>query len=453
MHADIARDSFTPEPYRRLVWLQGRVLLESDLNLQTTTLLRSMQQMMRDIVGPFGGPDDACGFRIDQVGGVQELAKNKDPEGLRLSNFILQPPNPKVPKKTEWRVWPGRYYVQGLEVSTDSPRVLPTEVERWDEQIRDGGVIVYLDAWEHYVSPQAEPRLLDAALRGIDTTGRTRIVWRVRVAAVDWATRDEVYTNWDAWVAKNLATSAPAPRLMAASKPDDADAEAGLGPTEPSYTGENRLYRVEVHQVSGGPETNGLPAKLKWSRDNGSVLYRIMDVDERRITLESLGADTQLALQRGDWVELIKDGRAAPPDAAGPLYQVEAEPDADSNSITLKDSTLSPNDFIREVSLLRRWDDGASNDRHDGLIPMTDPESSFKLEHGLELKFDKTGTFRAGDYWLIPARTGIGLDSNAVGADGVPAAGGRHYYAPLALIEKTNKTLIDLRKRIKPLAT
>ncbi len=72
-----------------------------------------------------------------------------------------------------------------------------------------------------------------------------------------------------------------------------------------------------------------------------------------------------------------------------------------------------------------------------------------KLEDGVEIWFAATGTYRAGDYWLIPARTATGdvewphelaadgkpkvdADGNAVAA-ACPPHGPYHYYAPLLL--------------------
>jgi hypothetical protein len=71
-----------------------------------------------------------------------------------------------------------------------------------------------------------------------------------------------------------------------------------------------------------------------------------------------------------------------------------------------------------------------------------------ELEDGIEVKFE-SGSYKTGDYWLIPART-ITKDiewsrTNGV-PDALPADGIEHYYAPLSLIQ------FDDNKTIKPIA-
>jgi hypothetical protein len=70
------------------------------------------------------------------------------------------------------------------------------------------------------------------------------------------------------------------------------------------------------------------------------------------------------------------------------------------------------------------------------------------------------GTYRAGDYWLIPARTATG-DVEWPGPpedpEAVPPHGVEHRYAPLALrlVNAAGAAggLRDLRKEFKPLGT
>ena len=62
---DIARDSFNPlKNFSRVLKQQGRVELESDWNEQAAISLRCMRLMMNDLIGPYGGPNHDCGFRV-----------------------------------------------------------------------------------------------------------------------------------------------------------------------------------------------------------------------------------------------------------------------------------------------------------------------------------------------------------------------------------------------------
>ena len=48
----------------------------------------------------------------------------------------------------------------------------------------------------------------------------------------------------------------------------------------------------------------------KWSRDNGSVVFRLEKIDAnhpRKVTVSTLGPDTNLGLSVGDWVEILDD--------------------------------------------------------------------------------------------------------------------------------------------------
>jgi hypothetical protein len=72
------------------------------------------------------------------------------------------------------------------------------------------------------------------------------------------------------------------------------------------------------------------------------------------------------------------------------------------------------------------------------------------IEDGIEIKFEPAGHgaahhYRAGDYWLIPARVATGdVDWPRQGSHPalLPPSGVEHHYAPLAIVEsKLDKTL------------
>ena len=67
---------------------------------------------------------------------------------------------------------------------------------------------------------------------------------------------------------------------------------------------DNQLYRVEVHAV----DQDGRPA-IKWSRDNGSVVFPILNLeqgDTLLLTIDQLAQDPA-RLQLDDWVEYVDD--------------------------------------------------------------------------------------------------------------------------------------------------
>ncbi|MEK8172942.1 DUF6519 domain-containing protein [Streptomyces sp. M19] len=100
----------------------------------------------------------------------------------------------------------------------------------------------------------------------------------------------------------------PAARLAArAERPEHADDDPCLAGPDARYRGpENQLYRVEVHE--GGTAQD---ATFKWSRENGSVLLPVDELDGTWAELGSLGGDDKLGLNVGDWVEFTDAAYAA----------------------------------------------------------------------------------------------------------------------------------------------
>ena len=65
MKGDFSRDTFDPaKHFTRVLMQQGRVLLDSDWNEQTSLLLHYLRTLAADIIGPHGGPVVGCGFHI-----------------------------------------------------------------------------------------------------------------------------------------------------------------------------------------------------------------------------------------------------------------------------------------------------------------------------------------------------------------------------------------------------
>ena len=92
MKADLTRDTFHPiKHYARVVMQQGRVQLDADWNEQASILLRYLQALAADLIGPAGGPQDNYGFEVKQI------------------------PN----STTDFQIGFGRYYVDGLLVENE----------------------------------------------------------------------------------------------------------------------------------------------------------------------------------------------------------------------------------------------------------------------------------------------------------------------------------------------
>jgi hypothetical protein len=71
MKGDFSRLRFgNPTEHPQILMQQGRVLLDSDWNAQTTALARAMAQFQRDLIGPAGGPVGDLGFAITGAAGL-----------------------------------------------------------------------------------------------------------------------------------------------------------------------------------------------------------------------------------------------------------------------------------------------------------------------------------------------------------------------------------------------
>jgi hypothetical protein len=469
MHADLSRSTFRPERhYSAVVAQQGRVQLDADLNEQTAIQLHQARSLAADLIGPHGGPRDAAGFRIEYVGGKHEI-----------DTLVVHG---------------GRYYVDGILCDADRPAAgvpvtdedseesapePPAQWTYWDQPdaFRDPEkpgdrlpspaqtpFLVYLNVWERSVSAAEDPALREVALGAAmpDTAARVKVVWQVLALSLTELEIEEsdpskevVRAAFTRWAQRR---SAPAARLAARSeRPDHADEDPCLVKPDARYRGpENQLYRVEVHE--GGEAKD---ATFKWSRENGSVVFPVDELDGTWVQLASLGHDDKLDLDVGDHVEFVDTAYASRLEPL-PLLRVE-ELDLPGRRVRL---SAEPDPGVGRLAhlnpYLRRWDHhggpkrkGRSTDLRGGAIPVTEGEW-LPLEDGVEVYFAKGGAYRTGDHWIVPARTATG--SVEWPADQArrpllqgPAGIARHF-APLALI-KGEGSAVDLRLAFGPLAS
>ncbi|MFH9006035.1 DUF6519 domain-containing protein [Streptomyces afghaniensis] len=469
MHADLSRSTFRPERhYSAVVAQQGRVQLDADLNEQTAIQLHQARSLAADLIGPHGGPRDAAGFRIEYVGGKHEI------------DTLL--------------IHGGRYYVDGIlcdagrpaagvpvtdEDSEESAPEPPATWTYWDQPdgFRDPEkpgdrlpspaqtpFVVYLNVWERSVTAAEDPALREVALGAAmpDTAARVKVVWQVlplSLAALEIEETDPskevVRAAFTRWAQRQ---SAPSARLAARSeRPDHADEDPCLVKPDARYRGpENQLYRVEVHE--GGEAKD---ATFKWSRENGSVVFPVDELDGTWVQLASLGHDDKLDLDVGDHVEFVDTAYASRLEPL-PLLRVE-ELDLPGRRVRLSAEPAPGVGRLAHLNpYLRRWDHhggpkrkGRTTALRGGAVPVTEGEW-LPLEDGVEVYFAKGGTYRTGDHWVVPARTATGSVEWPVDTARRPLlqgpAGIARHFAPLALI-KGEGSAVDLRLAFGPLAS
>jgi len=175
-------------------------------------------------------------------------------------------------------------------------------------------------------------------------------------------------------------------------------------PANAGYTRlENQLYRVEVHQ--GG--ALGAGATFKWSRDDGSVAAPWLVLDgadplKPKLTVGHTGRDQVSGFVTGTWVEVTDDTR----EITGRPGQLAKLLDVQGDVLTLDLSTgpaLALADYPVNPKV-RAWDSAGAA----AVVQPAGNDGYLPLESGVEVRFE-AGSYRTGDYWLIPARAFIGV--------------------------------------------
>ena len=155
--------------------------------------------------------------------------------------------------------------------------------------------------------------------------------------------------------------------------------------------------------------------------------------DVNVVTVFDIGKDEVLGFAGGQWVEIV-DAESTLKGTPYPLVQID-KVDPATRKITMKTSVAA---FKNTPYLkLRRWDPTDNMAKTDG-IEMT--AGWLDLEGGIQVQFAQ-GSYRSGDYWLIPARTATGeiewppFEVPNTHPIPQPPIGIRHHYCRLALLK------------------
>jgi hypothetical protein len=349
----------------------------------------------------------------------------------------------------QFSVAAGRFYLDGLPLANAADRLYYAVSFPLDPAtlltspappaLADGDhVIAFLEGWERHITAVEDPGLLERALGGdVDTTTRGQAVGQVKLVRPPAGPLDV-----EALARAICDPLLPTGTLEVTTPPAPPDPDPCALPVEGGYTGpDNRFYRFEVHQ--GGSLGNAI---LKWSRDNGSELFRAISAPAaNRLIFAS-----NTALRAGDLVEVLNeavdlgDQAAAafiagafqrPEQAVGPLALLEtASGPLPANGVAFVlrqvsgagDVNLDPDIFgpfteDGPAIKVRRW---------HGLIETQVGTTEYTLEHGIEIEL--SGEFAARDYWQYEARV---LGENANGPFQTSPHGPLRAFAPLALLQ------------------
>ena len=411
MKADLSRATFDKaRRYRSVRMQQGRVQLDADFNEQQDILNHRMEIETRDSLGPVAVPIDNPGFGLTPSGTDLTISAGRlyvdgllceNPSTTTVANQPDLPDtaSPVLPASATTLPLPPvgvtAASINGVVVFNASNAVAPAE----------GTYLAYLEAWQRHLSPLDLPvddtSMREVALGGPDTCTREKTVWQVKLLrAGELNAALTCLSNMAAW---NTLTAAPDGRLAAR-------AEASIPPKTPCQLPpeagyrllENHLYRVEIHDdasITG-------KARYKWSRDNGSLASRVVrwlgDPIADEFEVASIGRDDVLAITAGCWVEFYDDTHELL-GQPGPLVPVIR---TEGNVVTVDLSKLIGHALDKAMfprnPRVRRWD-GVAEIRPAAIASLNTGWEEL-AQDGIELKF-APGSYRIGDYWLIPART------------------------------------------------
>jgi hypothetical protein len=183
-------------------------------------------------------------------------------------------------------------------------------------------------------------------------------------------------------------------------------------PPDSKYRGaENQLYRVEIHRGgiawdSVGDNDDTTRATFKWSRDNGAVASSLTSVNGDDLIVQS-----SRGFNANGWVEVIDDARELRSQQGSLVKLIKVEDDG----LTIDPDSNSGGADLSAMTKVRRWDQRETGDVRlmGGVVPVEEGVW-IPLEDGIEVYFAESpdaaypNTYRAGDYWLIPARVATG---------------------------------------------
>jgi uncharacterized protein DUF6519/carboxypeptidase family protein len=437
MPGDYSRRLFLRKKhYSGVLMQQGRVQLDADWNEQLDVQLYRTETEAIDVIGRCGAPRKNAGFLIGPGASNQDLTISPGRlyvDGLLCeledaSTYVTQPyfPNP-----------------DNTTVITSPPTSPPGPKRRLS--LPDGRYLVYLDTWQQERTALDDPLIREVALNGPDTSTRLQTVWQVKLLAVNelsppGSPPTGPFTCKTPFPEFQQITAPSTGTLNAQTAPPKPEEDPCLLPPTSGFSRlENQLYRIEIH--NGGTLTSaGGPVTFKWSRDNASVQTSVVSIAGDVATVSDTGKDDLLSFANNQWVELVDEESTlkAKPRA---LVQIDKVQPA-TREITFKSSLASFANLIPGLKL-RRWDQSTTASQN-GLAAT--PNVPLDIEAGIQVTFSP-GTYRPGDYWLIPARTLTReiewppFKIPNTQPQPQPPRGVRHHFCRLALLRVVNGAL------------
>jgi hypothetical protein len=404
MATDLSRSAFDPRKLYRGVRMQmGRALTDDDFNSGGEITEEEHRHALLDVIGASGTPDDG---------------------------FLLAGPT-VTGGAIDFSLTAGTLYLGGLRLETDGSETFQVQ-DDWlqqDAADRPGPPganerfdLVWIEAVLQDVTAMEDSELLEVALGAWDTSARTRVVRRIRVAADVGAA--DCRAAWAALLTDLAATGSVDETLELRGDDTLTVTYAPPGPGDdlcsPSVAGgylgaENQAIRVQL--VDDG-------SALTWGFDNSTPLYRVQvltDAGGQRTVISMLTEppDQYHWPMAGQVVELLPWGAVLPngekvAERSGLLARVAGSYDPDTGRFTLaapvhagfgeawKGRPDAAELGADEFFFLRVWNRGADT-ASPLAIPCPTGTAVALGQTGVNVTID--GSRRpAGDHWVIAAR-------------------------------------------------
>jgi Family of unknown function (DUF6519)/Chaperone of endosialidase len=428
MKGDFTRSTFKAEKhYNGVRMQQGRLQLDADWNEQVDIQNHINQSLTQDLIGDSGAAKAGGGFEIS----IKTEGTDKD---LTIAA--------------------GHIYVNGILCELEEPTTYTTQLDYPNpnppklDKLENGSYLAYLDVWERHITAIEDQKILEPALKGLDTATRTKTIWQVKLISTPQDLSEGKIEEWiKTWKSPDGGSlNQDSKGYLTAATAD------GISPNEEknlinrnkkNYRGsENQLYRVEIH-TSGDINT----AKFKWSQNNGTTVSAIDSIKGNSINLVNIGRDDLQSFKVNQWVEILDEEQELKNDP-GILLRLQK---AFNTQLDVVGNPVESQFSGKKKLKVRGWHDTEKNE-----IPVS--ANWLELENGIYIKFDENSNYKTGDYWLIPARAvtkDIDWNYDESGERKKERSHGiQHHYSPLALVKyQDNKftEVKDYRQTFPPL--
>ena len=460
--------------YKEIVAQQGRVILDRDFNALQGLTDERIAADARDMVGPCGTPDDGFAISLPQTSPpgppFWSPPGGFGPVGPQDYNFVISPGTMYVGGQRA--VFPGRQAGQAVTYSYyDQPDWIDPPDPVLFKSPPGFREFVYLDLAEHEVSGVEDPDVIEVALGGPDTTGRIKLMHRIRREAATQAdcaeARQEAASRWLKRDGLQLDPETmrlePVARLQVGFTQDVTTQD----PCDPVATGgylgaDNQLIRVQISH-SGRLGAGGEAARLLWGYDNASFLYRVTSAspDGTLLTLASDPPDAFHIPQSGQLVEILlteailgKEPDETDPTGKRSILRVVAAANGELRHLSKPYGSIMPGDPTKYIVLdqplvgayaknsptplfLRIWQAELSFNPAGDTVQLNDPASGASTGVQVTISVPPGEVATKDAFWLLAMRpsTPQAVYPERLLTEPQPPDGPRRWVCPLAVID------------------